>query len=269
MKKETEQGGSSSLTRMLGVLDLFTVDDPLWSTPDILDAIETSRSTGYRYIKALTSAGFLSPVGNGYYILGPRIIELDLQIRQTDPLLQASEGILEQLVEDTGRSALLCTLFQNSVLCVRECLAEISPTKLIDRGQRRPLFKGAMSKVILAYLSDHQLRNIYSRRQDEIGDANLGDTWDDFRVTLADIRADGYAKSMGEFTPELVGISAPVFNAEEDVIGSVGVAWDASETTLTDVDSAIPLVKAAAREISRRMSTDTSLPAYGPRAVGG
>lgn len=259
---------SSSLTRMLGILDLFTLEDSLWSTPDIIDALKTSRSTGYRYLRALTSAGLLSAVGNGYYVLGPRIIELDLQIRETDPLLQSSEGVLEQLVEATHHSALLCTLFQNSVLCVRACRAQMSPMTVLSRGQRRPLFRGAMSKVILAHLSDHRLRTIFARRQAEIREANLGEEWDEFRIALAKIRSDGYMKSVGEFTRGLAGIAAPVFNAEQAVIGSVGVACDVSELPLTDVDRVALAVKRAGKTISQRMAGRDTGPALRPRAVG-
>jgi DNA-binding IclR family transcriptional regulator len=253
---------------MLGILDLFTVDNPVWSTPDILDTLESSRSTGYRYIRALTSAGLLSAVGNGYYVLGPRIIELDFQIRETDPLLQASAGVLEELVEATGHSALLCTLFQNTVICVRECRAQLSPTTLIDRGQQRPLFQGAMSKVILAHLSFHRLKSIFDRRRDEIREANLGESWKDFRNVLGKIRSDGYFKSAGEYTPGMVGVGAPVFNAEEEVIGSVGVAWDMSEMSLTDVDRVILSVRRAGKEISQRMASRDVGHVYKPRAVG-
>lgn len=267
-KNKKESNDSSSLTRMLGILDLFTADDPVWSTADILEALETSRSTGYRYIKALTTAGLLGAVGNGYYVLGPRIIELDYQIRKTDPLLQASEGVLEELVDATGHSSLLCTLFQNSVLCVKECRAQLSPASLIDRGQRRPLFKGAMSRVILAHLSFHQLQSIYLRRQDEIGDAHLGEDWKAFRGTLAAIRSNGYVESYGEHTPGLVGIGAPVFNAENEVIASVGVAFDASEMSPNNRDRLILSVKRAGKEISQRMASREVGPVLRPRAVG-
>ena len=86
---------ASSLSKMLHILQLFTEAEPVWSTAAILEALETSRSTGYRYIKALHDAGLLNSVRNGYYSLGPRIIEMDLQIRLTDPLLLASHGVLE------------------------------------------------------------------------------------------------------------------------------------------------------------------------------
>jgi DNA-binding IclR family transcriptional regulator len=265
---EQGRGGASSLTKMLSVLDLFTPTEPVRATNDIIETLEASRSTGYRYIKALTAAGLLSAVGNGYYVLGPRIIELDLQIRNTDPLLQAARGVLEQLVNATGHSALLCMLFRNSVLCIREHLAPLSPEILFSRGQSRPLFQGAISKVILANLPNHRLRSIYSRSQATISETGLGNSWDKFRNNLAKIRKDGHAMSFSEYHPGIVGAAAPVFNTDHNVIGSLGIGWSEEESRDVDINRAVISVKRAAREVTQRM-TD-SLPGLGlpPRAVG-
>ncbi len=265
---ETERNGASSLTKMLSILDLFTPEAPVWSTSDIIEALETSRSTGYRYIKALHSAGLISAVGNGYYMLGSRIIELDLQIRRTDPLLQAASGLLNQLVDATGHSALLCMLFQNSVLCIDELRAPLSPTNLFTRGQRRPLFRGAISKVILAHLPSHRLRSIFDRRIEAITEAKLGRTWAEFRDALAQIRSDGYVKSVGEFNPGVVGIAAPIFNVDHAIIGAIGIACSQEELQDTDLHKVTISVKRAAREISQRMTTITTDLGLPPRAVG-
>jgi len=265
---ETERDGASSLTKMLSILDLFTEETPIWSTTDIIDALGASRSTGYRYIKALNNAGLLSAVGNGYYMLGSRIIELDLLIRKTDPLLQAAKDMLEQLVGATGHTALLCMLFQNSVLCIGEHLAPLSPKMLFSRGQRRPLFKGAVSKVILAHLPNHRLRSIFARRQDFIRNAGLGETWDEFREGLARIRSNGFVKSVGEFIPGNVGIAAPIFNTDGNIIGSVGIACSEDELRDTDMSRVVLSVKRAAKEITQRMSTGEGGLVLPPRAVG-
>lgn len=266
ISKELSKGNSSSLTKMLGILDLFSSKIPVWSTIEIIDALNTSRSTGYRYIKALNMAGLLTAVGNGYYILGPRIIELDLQIRNTDPLLQAGKGILEQLVDATGHTALLSMLFRNSVLCIREQLAPLSPENLFSRGQRRPLLRGAISKVILAYLPNHRLRSIFNRNQQAIAEANLGTDWEEFRDTLSGIRKDGFAISHGEFNPGVAGIAAPVFNSEQAILGSVGIALAEEEFRAIDLNRTVLSVRRAAREISQRISVrGMGLP---PRAVG-
>src|SRR5687767_11953192 len=87
-------GSAGSQARLLHILELFSEKDPVWSTAELIEALQTSRATAYRYIKLLHDAGLLTPVRNGYYSLGPRIIEMDFQIRRADPLLLASRGVL-------------------------------------------------------------------------------------------------------------------------------------------------------------------------------
>lgn len=258
----------SSLDKMLGILDLFAPNQPVWSTADIIKTLGTSRSTAYRYIRGLHAVGLLGAVLNGFYVLGPRIVELDLQIRDCDPLYRAGEGILERLVKKTSHSAQLCMLFSSSVLCIREHRAPLSPESLFQRGQRRELFRGAASKVILPYLPHHQLRNIYARYSETIADVRLGRDWDEFRETLAQIRKDGYLKTYGEFNPGIVGIAAPVFNGEHLILGSIGVAYRCDVNSEVGVAGSAAAVKRAAAEITQRIATTTSGMALPPRAVG-
>jgi DNA-binding IclR family transcriptional regulator len=244
---------TGSLARMLHILELFTEAEPVWSTAALIEALETSRSTGYRYIKTLHDAGLLTVVRNGYYGLGPRIIEMDLQIRQTDPLLLASHGVLESLVDEIGHSALLCTAYGDSVLCIREVRSPLSPANRFSRGQRRPLFQGAVSKVILAHLPHHRLKAIYPRRREDIENAGLGSTWSTFRATLGKIKKDGYLVTMGEFTPGVIGVAAPILTDQKTAWSSVGVAWDEQARRDVEVQHAALVVKQAATTISERL----------------
>lgn len=251
--------GAGSLARMLAILELYTDEHPVWSTADLITALDTSRSTGYRYIKTLHDAGLLTTVKTGYYRLGPRIIEMDLQIRQTDPLLIASEGVLEDLVARIGHSALLCTAFRDSVLCVAEYRAPSSPANRFSRGQRRPLFQGAVSKVIMAYFPHHRLKAIYPRQSEQIQAAGLGSDWSGFRAALSEIKRNGYLVTRGEFNPGVWGCAAPILLDRKTVVGSVGVAWDENERRDVDQEHAILAVKDAAAVISERLRDTDAL----------
>jgi DNA-binding IclR family transcriptional regulator len=244
---------ASSLAKMLHILELFSESEPVWSTAAIIEALQTSRSTGYRYIKALHDVGLLSAVRSGYYTLGPGIIEMDLKIRLTDPLLVASHGVLEDLVDKIGHSALLCTAFHDSVLCLAEYRSPLSPANRFRRGQRRPLFQGAASKVILAHLPHHRLKAIYPRQAEEIEKTGLGSMWSEFRATLGEIKKDGYALTKGEFNPGVYGVAAPVLTEHKTALGSVGVAWDENARRDVDVEQAVLAVKQAAITISERL----------------
>lgn len=244
---------AGSLARMLQILELFSEENPVWSTVDLIQALDTSRSTGYRYIKTLHDAGLLSTVRNGYYSLGPRIIEMDLQIRLTDPLLLAGHGVLEELVRDIGHSALLCTAFRDSVLCIAESRDPHSPDNRFSRGQRRPLFQGAVSKVILAYFPHHRLVSIYPRYAAEIESAGLGGSWKEFRKSLGAIKKDGFLLTRGEFNPGVYGVAAPILTKQGTALGSVGAAWDESQRGV-QIEKAVLAVKQAAATITERLA---------------
>ena len=246
-------GTATSLDKMLLILNLFSEESPVWSTASIIDALDTSRSTGYRYIKTLHDAGLLSSVSNGQYSLGPAIIEMDLTIRLTDPLLLASRGILEDLVEKIGHSALLCTAYHDTVLCIGEARGPLSPENRFSRGQRRPLFQGAVSKVILAYLPHHRLRSIYPRQKEEIEKSGLGGNWKDFRASLGMIKKDGYAVTSGEFNPGAVSVAAPILTEQKVSLGSVGVSWNEEARRDIDLLDATAAVRQAAMTISQRL----------------
>ena len=260
--------GSNSLVRLLGLLDLFTPAAPAWSTDSLIQSLGMSRSNGYRYIKALSDVGLLAPVADGHYVLGPRIVELDRQIRQCDPLYNAAGPAMKHLVSESRHSALLCALFSGTVLCVREELTPDSPPTLLTRGQRRPLFRGAASKIILPYLRPYQLRSLYEKHAKTIATSGLGSGWASFRDHLAKIRRAGVVITVGEFNPGVIGISAPIFNRKGQILGSIGVAGAESKFNRAALDSVSKLVKAAAEEVNERIamiSVGTDRPA---RSVG-
>jgi DNA-binding IclR family transcriptional regulator len=202
----------------------------------------------------------LTTVRNCYYSPGPQIIEMDLQIGLADPLLLASQGVLEELVDKVGHSALLLTACHDvSVLCVEECRTPLGPVNRWSRGQRRPLFQGAGSKVILAHLPHHRFKAIYARDATKIENAGLGSTWGDFRKTLAGIKRDGYLLTTGEFNPGVHGIAAPIFNDQKGTMGSVGVAWDERARRDIHLEHAVLAVKQAACTVSDRLLAVRSL----------
>lgn len=258
----------NSLEKMLSLLDVFTPAAPVWPTEQLILYSGCSRSTCYRYIKVLQRAGFLTPVANGSYILGPRIIELDREIRMCDPIYTAGGPAMKRLAQKTGHSALLCMLFSDTVMCVREELSADAPEGLFSRGQKRPLFAGAASKVILANLPAHQLRGLFAKHRKTIAAAGLGADWESFRKTLRKIRQDGYCITAGEFTPGIAGIAAPLFNRAGKVLGSLGIAMSASKVHRSDYPVLAAAVVKAAQDATERIGSREDGVALPARAVG-
>jgi DNA-binding IclR family transcriptional regulator len=258
----------SSLDRMLALLDVFTTAAPAWSTEDLIRYSGASRSTLYRYLKALQAAGLLSPVAGGAWMLGPRIIELDRTMRLCDPVSAGGGPPMRRLAAETGFSALLCLLFSGAVMCVDDVPASGAPAGLFSRGQRRPLFAGAASKVILAHLPPHRLRTLFAKHRTTIAAAGLGADWDAFRTTLRLIREAGHCVTVGEFQPGVLGIAAPLFNLQGEVLGSLGIATDAGRVPAAARPALAEQVMEAAREACARLVEEQPHAARPARAVG-
>ena len=132
---------------------LFTPARPAWSATHAAQALKISRASAYRYFSQLEDAGFIEPVAGHRYALGPRIVELDRQIRLADPLVQASADEMVKLARETGGIALLCRLHKHRVLCIHQERGARAPRFVsYERGRAMPLHRGATSKVILAFL---------------------------------------------------------------------------------------------------------------------
>ncbi|MCW8084174.1 IclR family transcriptional regulator [Sabulicella glaciei] len=221
--------GAGSIGRILEILDLFTEEHPVVRVEDLMARRDYTRSTAYRYVKALSDAGLVAPVGNGFYALGPRIVELERLMHMTDPLLQAAEAVLPDLAEAVPNSiVLLCSLYRDKVLCVLKAgpgsiHAEGRDIQILRaRGLPLPLFRGAASLAILAFLPPHRIRSLYLDRQADIAEAGLGATWPEVRSRLAAIRRDGHMTTVGQFNPDLAAVAVPVLSRDRsEVVASL------------------------------------------------
>lgn len=258
----------SSLNRMLDILDAFTLEAPTRSTDELIKFTGSSRSTAYRYIRALQKGGLLSPVANGSWTLGSRILELDLQLRSCDPLYLSAGPVMNRLVERTGHTALLCTLYSDAVICIRDERGKGAPSGLFSRGQRRPLFTAAASKIMLPYLPAHQLRRVFNNNKAAIAAAHLGHDWKQFLAALREMRNDGCCVTIGEFRPGIVGIAAPVIGRSGSAIASLGIAFPKTKLRAGQKDALIGIVKELAAALSNRIRRNEGEFDMSARAVG-
>ncbi|MDR3529217.1 MAG: helix-turn-helix domain-containing protein [Rhodopila sp.] len=212
--------GDTSITRVLGILDLFTPDTSVWTVDMLVEQLKLGRATVYRYVRALCDAGFLVSVAGAGYVLGPRFIEFDRSIRLADPLLQIVPPVMAELRDVVNGGQLLCAFYGLRVLSVLQDKTDPNITMSMERGRPFPLFQGSPSRVILAHLPTYQLRNLALNHQREIAAAGLGDNWAAFRDGMRAIRRTGYLVA-SDIDKALVGISAPIFHAPGAVAASL------------------------------------------------
>ena len=249
--------GESSGDRLLSVLGLFTVEQPQWTVDDAAKQLGVSGPTAYRYFKRLTGAGLITPVSGASYTLGPAIIQMDRQIQVSDPVLRAARGVMHALIPRAGDGSalLLCRLFHDRVMCVHQVLGRGPQAPVsYERGRLMPLFRGATSKIILAHLPARTLKSLFEQNAAEIAQDGLGESLEEFRSSLAVIRRTGVAVTHGEIDPGRVGVGAPLFDRDRNILGSFSFALSSARADDALIARLTPPLIAGAREIERLMN---------------
>ncbi len=241
--------GDTSVTRVLGILDLFTPEAAVWTVDMLVERLGLGRATVYRYVRALCDAGFLVPVSGAGYVLGPRFIEFDRNIRLADPLLQIVPPVMAELREAVSGAQLLCAFYGLRVMTVLQDRSDPAIIMSMERGRPFPLFQGSPSRVILAHLPPYQLRNLALNHQPAIAAAGLGDNWAEFRDRMRAVRRTGYVVA-SDIDKALVGISAPIFHAPGAVTASLCLVRRRENVSETDAAELGQLAVEACRRIS-------------------
>ena len=250
----------TSPARVFAILNLFDELHPVWHTDEINESLGYTRATGYRYVKDLVEAGFLQKVSAGRYSLGPRIIELDYQLRRSDPVLLAAVPVMEELVKKARLDAVISTIFGTRLVDIHRASADPTLQLGYGRGRPRPLFRGAAPKVILSCMARPQLVKIYESRAAEAADSGLGTSWSEFRARLTEIRKQGFYWSRGEVDRGVSGAAVPIFNADGEIAGALALVGLTESLETVGERRLKSLLDRARDEIQARIAAGVRLP---------
>lgn len=237
---------------MLKVLDLFDEHQSCWTADAICERLNMSTSSGYRYIRELSSAGLLARMVKGMYVLGPRIIELEYVMRTSDPIAKIGLPILHQLAQSTGCDVLLSNIYSLHIINVLHVRGVEALGVTYTRGRQHPLFRGAVAKSILPFLARTQLLKIYETHSAEIAEAGLGENWLAFWRTLQITKKQGFCESRGELDPDLHGLGVPVMSGGS-VIGSVTLVYSSERARLLNVQGLLEQMRRATQRLGEAM----------------
>lgn len=248
---------------MLSVLDLFSRAHTTMTAEQIAEALELTRTTCYRYTRELVHAGLLVSDG-GHFMLGPRIIELDHKIIESDPLLNAGRSVVSALATSLGATGLLSTSYDDRIINVFQHQgALVPPTLSFGRGTTMPIFRSSTSKVILASMSRSRLKRLWEHHQHEPDCRAIGEDWLSFWKALQLIKRHGYWTSAGELDSGAAGVAAPIFFATGEVAGCMSLVFSAEEFKLYETALLGARLLGAAAQVSKLLANELPTPAHG------
>ena len=240
----------SSTSKMLLILDLFTDEKVRISIEDVIQHLQISVPTGYRYLKELCEVGLLAKVESNSYILGPKIIKLDYQIKKLDPIIRIGTPFLKELVQLVGGEALLSNIYNDEIINVySEKSPDFNYELTYNRGRPHPIYKGATTKMIVSHLPKSKIRKIYDTYETKIIGENIASNWEEYYQQLSTFKKQEFAVAYGELDNSLVGVAAPVF-INNQIMGAITLVIPEYRLVILNLEKIIQFVIISAKEIS-------------------
>jgi DNA-binding IclR family transcriptional regulator len=233
----------TSPLKMLRILDQIEASDIPVTTDAMLEKLGFTRSTLYRYLKILTGSGLITSMPDAGFTLGPRIVELDYRMRQSDPLISAARPVMAELARSERGVVLLCRRYKDRVLCIHQERSDLAFRSHYTRGLARPLYRGAASRIILAYLNSATINRLQAAFPKEFAQVELGTTPAEVRATLRGIRQRGWDVTQGQLTAGVTGIAAPILDPTGEILGSLSLTVATPNLSESDQQRLIEQIK--------------------------
>lgn len=246
---------NSTAERALSILQMFSEARLSISAVDVADELGVARSTAYRYLETLMQSGLLEEDPSGGFRLGRRVLELSRLARRSHGLSDLALPIMRALAAASHQTVLLTKRIGQAIVCLeREEWAGQYVRLSYERGTQLDLNAGASALVLLAWMPEPESRALLSEHPlKRFTDSTLTNV-DDVLARLAEIRASGLSVTYGEVDSDAMGIAAPIFDADGQVVAAVSVVLIQSRLAEGDDDAVIKAVAAAGQELSEQVA---------------
>ncbi len=207
------------------------------------------RSSLYRQLARLRQWGFVQEE-DGRYAPGPMGLQLAQGFDATSHLMQMARMEMQRLVDQSHESVGLIVAVNDRAICLDMLESPQALRCSFEKGRSVPLRKGATAKCLLAHLPAPRRDALLARWRDEPDDTQLPDA-----TQLAEIRRQGYARSINEIDEGVWGVSAPVFGASQRLAGCITLMAPTARGTVRE-DEFTQMVVVAAARVSRLLHPD-------------
>jgi DNA-binding IclR family transcriptional regulator len=217
---------------------------------EIASAAGMSAPRAHRYLLGLTNTRLVEHSSiSGHYDLGSEIVELGVAaLGKVDAVRFATEALVP-LAEETGLATLITVWGTNGPTVIRCEHAQLVSAVRVREGRNLSLLGSAAGRVFMAYLPDADTAPFVER---ELALSKGRVAGKGIETMQAEVRKRGIARGLGEETPNIAALAAPVFGANGRLALCIGVVSAIGFDTGYSGKPAAALLRAAA-ELSRRM----------------
>jgi IclR family acetate operon transcriptional repressor len=239
----------TALPKSLQLLEAIVADGGRSSISALARVCALPVATAHRHAAALEKAGWIVPAGYGRHLAGPRLRAIAGMIDDKLIITGVAAPILDQLADRTGCVVQLGT-FEQDMVTYRLKTGRGAGDLFTKVGMQLEAYCSGIGKVLLAHLpAAEQAAYLATGPFIALTDRTITDPAR-LKAELDRVARLGFALDDEEVAPGLQCVAVPVHNAQGRVIAAISASRVPEDDG--EQEKIIPLLKAAAKEISER-----------------
>jgi DNA-binding IclR family transcriptional regulator len=227
-KSEGKPDGVAAVDRALAILAAFHADDRALTLAELATRSGIYKSTILRLTQSLIRARLVLRLEDGRFRLGPEALRLGGLYQQAYDVSDVIVPILRELAQQTGESVIFHVREGERRVCLHRVESSQPVRYHVREGEVLPLQRGAGGRVLLAFSGAR------------------GEPYETIRRQL-------HYVGFGDRSPEVSGLSAPVFGPSEVLVGAMTVSGPTSRVDARFTQRAVPMLLAAAARATRNL----------------
>ncbi len=237
------------MDRALDVLAAVAAGRASAGVSEIAERTGLYKSSVHRLLATLERRGFVQrDARTDKYSIGLAVLELASAFSRDDDLTSLAYPEMERLRNEIDETVSLYVRDGTERVRVQKAESRQAVRRVVQIGQRAPLYLGASGKVLLAFAPPEVREKVLdSPRREGIERSRL-------REQLADLARQGYASSVEEREPGSAAVAAPVFDGSGEVVAALAVSGPSGRFDSEIIARYGQAVIEAAQRISRRLA---------------
>lgn len=242
-----------SAIKTLDILEQFDFEARSLSVPELAARLKQPQSSVYRHMRVLKEKGFLIEYSPGLYSLGYIFLKLARIVKMDIDLPTISQEAMRELTRATGETSIL--LVHSNLQSV--CLATVPsghPIKVSsEQGNIVPIYGGASSKALLAYMDDQVVEDIYKKGIVKKHTENTILDLDKMLEHLKEIRQNEYSYSDSEIDYGVISYGMPIFKSNRKLVASLSIAGPKERMKNKNAEEIVNEIKKAKGKIETQL----------------
>ncbi|MGB0665110.1 MAG: DNA-binding transcriptional regulator KdgR [Pontibacterium sp.] len=253
-EKQTNQVEAvSSVLKTFAILEGLAETKSIGVT-DLAQKLMTSKSTVYRFLQTMKMLGYVSQEGDtDRYALTLKLFELSSKSLEYVDLIGSAEKRMRRIAEETKEALHLGTRDGQSIVYIFKVDSQYNLRMQSKIGGRNPLYSTAIGKVLLASLTDQEVRGILEGVVFLPHTDNTHADIDSLFKELAVVKEQGFGEDVEEQEQGLRCIAAPIYDRFGNVTASMSLSYPTIRHTDEKREQYIALLQQQADEVSREL----------------